>query len=322
MTDAAVRITELRREFPGKRNRGRHPTVPIALDGVSMTVADGSVHGLLGPNGAGKTTLVKILSTILLPSSGTATVFGHDVATEPAAVRPLIGLVLGGERGLYDSLTARRNLRYWASLYGLTGAAARHRTEAVLAQVGLADKADVRVRAMSRGMKQRLHLARGLIGNSRLLIFDEPTVGMDPVAAKAFRDVVRRLQAEGKTILLTTHDMAEAEELCQQVTLLDAGRVIADETPRTLAGWLGSYEYVEVETAPEAVVAELSRIDGVCAVTRTEAGGHRVSVAAEGITGVVLRHLLDAGIDRVRSGRPSLEEVYVHLLGDRGLEVR
>jgi ABC-2 type transport system ATP-binding protein len=322
MTDIAVRITGLRREYTTKQARGRRPAVSVALDGVSMTVATGSVHGLLGPNGAGKTTLVKILSTILLPTAGTATVFGHDVATAATAVRPLIGLVLGGERGLYDSLTARQNLRYWASLYGLSGPAARTRTDALLAELGLADKGDVRVQAMSRGMKQRLHVARGLIGDSRLLIFDEPTVGMDPVAAKAFREVVRNLQAEGRTILLTTHDMAEAEELCQQVTLIDGGRVIADETPRTLAGWLGSYEYVEADQAPEAVLAGLARIDGVASVTRTATGGHRISVVREGVAALVLRHLLDAGVTGLRTGRPGLDEVYVHLVGDRGLEVR
>jgi ABC-2 type transport system ATP-binding protein len=320
--DVAVRISGLRREFVGKRRRGRPAEVSVALDGVSLTVAAGSVHGLLGPNGAGKTTLVKILSTILLPSGGTASVFGHDVATAPAAVRPLVGLVLGGERGLYDSLTARQNLRYWAALYGLGGAAARARTDELLDRLGLAGKADARVRTLSRGMKQRLHLARGLIGDSRLLIFDEPTVGMDPVAAKAFRELVRELRAEGRTILLTTHDMAEAEELCQQVTLIDGGRVIADETPRTLAGWLGSYEYVELDGAPAPVLAELERLDGVSAVTGTEGGGYRVSVVREGVTGLVLRHLLDAGVTGVRTGRPGLDEVYLHLVGDRGLEVR
>jgi ABC-2 type transport system ATP-binding protein len=199
--------------------------------------------------------------------------------------------------------------------------AARVRTDELLGRFGLADKSDAKVATLSRGMKQRLHLARGLVGDSRLLIFDEPTVGMDPVAAKAFREVVRGLQGEGRTILLTTHDMAEAEELCQQVTLIDGGRVIADETPRTLAGWLGAYEFVEFEQAPEAVLAGLGRLDGVSAVTPTEAGGHRVSVVREGVTGLVLRHLLDAGVTTVRTGRPSLDEVYVHLIGDRGLEV-
>jgi ABC-2 type transport system ATP-binding protein len=317
----AVEITGVRREFTTRRGRGQHADVTVALDGVSMTVREGSVHGLLGPNGAGKTTLVKILSTILLPTAGTATVFGHDVATEPAAVRPLIGLVLGGDRGLYQSLTARQNLRYWAALYGMDAHTARVRTDELLTRFGLADKGDARVGTLSRGMKQRLHLARGVVGDSRLLLFDEPTVGMDPVAAKAFREMVRGLQGEGRTILLTTHDMAEAEELCQQVTLIDGGRVVADETPRTLTGWLGSYEFVELGGAPEAVLAGLGRIDGVSSVTPTEAGGHRVSVVREGVTGLVLRHLLDAGITAVRTGRPSLDEVYLHLIGDRGLEV-
>jgi len=230
--DAAVETDRLVRCFAGRRHdRG---ATRIALDGVTLRVAVSSVHGLLGPNGAGKTTLVKILSTILLPTSGTARVMGRDVVSETALVRPLVGLALGGERGLYNRLTARQNLRYWGSLYGLSRAAAVRRSEALLDAVGLADRADDRVETYSRGMKQRLHLARGLVGDPAVLFLDEPTSGLDPVGAREFRDMVRGLRRTGCTVVLATHDMAEADALCDEVTFIDHGVVLATERPDAL----------------------------------------------------------------------------------------
>lgn len=320
MTGAPVEVVDLRREYVAKRRR-RDTQHVVALDGVSLTVEPGTVHGLLGSNGAGKTTLVKILSTILLPTSGTARVFGHDVSTEPAAVRRCIGLVLGGDRGVYGSLTGRRNLEYWAALYGLDARQGRQRAGELLERLGLGDRADSRVETYSRGMKQRLHLARGLLGDSQLLIFDEPTVGMDPVAARAFRDLVRELLADGRSMLLTTHDMAEAEELCHQVTLIADGTVLATESPRTLSGWIDAYEYVDVGQVPVGVVDELALLDGVASVQPRPDGGVRISTVAAGTTAVVLRRLLDAGVTGIQTCRPNLDEVYVRLIGDRGLEV-
>src|SRR6266536_4839246 len=178
----AVDIADLVREFTVRKK----PAIR-ALDGVSLSVPRGEVHGLLGPNGAGKTTLVKILSTVLLPTSGRAAICGHDVVEQSRAVRPLIGIVFGGERGLYTRLTARQNLEYWGALYRLPASEVKGRADSLLERVGLTERADQRVEEFSRGMKQRLHLARGLIGDAKVLFLDEPTTGMDPLAAREFR---------------------------------------------------------------------------------------------------------------------------------------
>lgn len=317
----AVEVRGLRRVFGGRR---RSPEV-VALDGVDLAIRSGEVHGLLGPNGAGKTTLCKILSTVLLPTSGDAAVAGHDVVRDTAAVRRLVGIVFGGERGLYTRLTARQNLEFWAALYGLRGRALRTRVTALLERMGLAERARDRVEGFSRGMKQRLHLARGLVGDPRVVLLDEPTTGMDPVAAREFRTLVAELHAEGRTVLLTTHDMAEAEAVCDRVTLIDGGRLLATERPATLAGWIAAYARVEAVEVPEALaqrlVGELTDLPGVAEVARVPPAGLRVETAAPEAAPVVVRALLDAGVTRVATTQPSLEEVYLHVIGERGMRV-
>ncbi len=311
----AVQVERLRRVFTPRRG----PRV-LALDDVSLSVERGEVHGLLGPNGAGKTTLVKILSTILLPSSGTGRVMGLDIVDEADSVRPLIGIVLGGERGLYNRLTARQNLHYWCALYRMAPDAGRERTEALLQRVGLADRADARVQSYSRGMRQRLHLARGLVHDPPVLFLDEPSTGMDPVAARDLRSIVAGLAAEGRTVLLTTHDMAEAETVCDRVTLIDRGRLIATESPRTLSATLSRFERIECEGAGEAVLSALRSCAGVSRVTSAGLVA-RIEVDEEPAVGEVMRRLVAAGVTSVRVTRPSLEEVYLSLLGERGMEV-
>jgi ABC-2 type transport system ATP-binding protein len=312
----AVDVQEIRRVFTPRK---REPVV--ALDGVSLAIPAGEVHGLLGPNGAGKTTLVKILSTVLLPSGGRAFVGGHDVVTETEAVRPLIGIVFGGERGLYTRLSARRNLEYWGALYRLSGAQIKQRSAELLERVGLTERADQRVEEFSRGMKQRLHLARGLMGDARVLFLDEPTTGMDPLAAREFRALINQLKGEGRTILLTTHDMVEAETVCDRVTLIDRGRILATETPRSLGSLISRFQRIDVEDAPREVLEAIRAIDGVSSVTTLEDGTVRIEVHEEGATTLVLKELVDVGVTAVKTSLPSLEEVYVQVIGDRGLTV-
>jgi len=312
----AVDVQEIRRIFTPRK---REPVV--ALDGVSLAIPAGEVHGLLGPNGAGKTTLVKILSTVLLPSGGRAFVGGHDVVTETEAVRPLIGIVFGGERGLYTRLSARQNLEYWGALYRLSGAQIKQRSAELLERVGLTERADQRVEEFSRGMKQRLHLARGLMGDARVLFLDEPTTGMDPLAAREFRALINQLKGEGRTILLTTHDMVEAETVCDRVTLIDRGRILATETPRSLGSLISRFQRIDVEDAPQDVLEAIRAIDGVSSVTTLEDGTVRIEVHEEGATTLVLKELVDVGVTAVKTSLPSLEEVYVQVIGDRGLTV-
>jgi ABC-2 type transport system ATP-binding protein len=243
------------------------------------------------------------------------------VVAETKAVRPLIGIVFGGERGLYTRLTARQNLDYWGALYRLTGAEIKARSAALLERVGLTERADQRVEEFSRGMKQRLHLARGLMGDAKVLFLDEPTTGMDPLAAREFRRLIDELRSEGRTILLTTHDMVEAETVCDRVTLIDRGRVLATETPRSLGTLISRFQRIDVEEAPDELLVELERIGGVSSVAAQADGSVRVEVNEEGATALVLRRLVDAGVTGVKTSLPSLEEVYVQVIGERGLEV-
>jgi ABC-2 type transport system ATP-binding protein len=312
----AVDVQEIGRVFTPRK---REPVV--ALGGVSLEIPAGEVHGLLGPNGAGKTTLVKILSTVLLPTGGRALVCGHDVVAETKAVRPLIGIVFGGERGLYTRLSARQNLEYWGALYRLSGTQIRQRSVELLERVGLTERADQRVEEFSRGMKQRLHLARGLMGDARVVFLDEPTTGMDPLAAREFRTLINELKGEGRTILLTTHDMVEAETVCDRVTLIDRGRILATETPRSLGSLISRFQRIDVEDAAREVLDAVRVIDGVSSVATLEDGTVRIEVNEEGATTLVLRELVEAGVTAVKTSLPSLEEVYVQMIGDRGLTV-
>jgi ABC-2 type transport system ATP-binding protein len=313
---AAVDVREIGRVFTPRK---RDPVV--ALDDVSLSIPRGEVHGLLGPNGAGKTTLVKILATVLLPTSGVARVLGHDVVTATRAVRPLIGIVFGGERGLYTRLTARQNLEYWGALYRLPSPEIRRRSEALLERVGLTDRAGQRVEEFSRGMKQRLHLARGMMGDAQVLFLDEPTTGMDPLAAREFRRLIAELKGEGRTILLTTHDMVEAESVCERVTLIDRGRVLATATPRSLGTLISRFQRIDVTGAPPELLAAIEALPGVSSVTAQPDGRTRIEVKEEGATTLVLRRLVDGGVQDLQTSLPSLEEVYVHAIGERGLTV-
>jgi ABC-2 type transport system ATP-binding protein len=321
--DHTIEVSALRREFATGKGRRRRAPVSVALAGIDLRVDSGEIHGLLGPNGAGKTTLCKVLSTVLLPTSGQVAVCGYDVVAHTAQVRRLIGIVFGGDRGLYSRLTARQNLRFWAALHDVPRREIEARIEGLLGRVGLRDRSNVPVETFSRGMKQRLHLARGLIGDPAVLLLDEPTTGMDPVAAREFRTLIGELRDERRTVLLTTHDMAEAEAVCDRVTLIDGGRILVTERPATLGRWLSRYERVEVADAPASVLAAVAGIPGVALVKRDPVSGVvRIETEAAGAAAKVLECLGAAGVSSVRAATPSLEEVYLHLIGDRGLAVR
>lgn len=312
----AVQVEGVGRVFADKKKSFR------ALDDVHLSIDQGEVRGLLGPNGAGKTTLVKILSTVLLPTEGRASVMGHDVVSETAKVRPLIGIVFGGDRGLHWHLTAREILDYWAALYAVPKVETKPRIAMLLERVGLADRADQRVGTFSRGMKQRLHLARGLISNAKVLFLDEPTIGMDPLAARDFRSLIKELKAEGRTILLTTHDMAEAEAVCDRVALIDHGRLLAVETPASLARIVSQHERIDFSTEDAELVGRVGDIPGVAKVAAAgQPGAYRLELAEAAALREVLGALVAAGVTNLAASRPSLEEVYIHMIGDRGLKV-
>ncbi len=228
----------LRRE-PDRRERFR------AVDSIDLEVEPGEIFGVLGPNGAGKTTTLKMLSTLLEPTSGEARVLGIDVREHPREVRARLGGMLSGERSLYWKLTARENLEYFAALYHVPPRETRARIDRALAEVQLADRAEDYVERYSTGMRQRLALARALLPDPPLLILDEPTVGLDPQAARDLRARVRDLQGQGRTILLTTHYMEEADQLCDRVAIVDHGRIVALDTPAALKARYAGPERVE-----------------------------------------------------------------------------
>ncbi|MBD0330775.1 MAG: ABC transporter ATP-binding protein, partial [Thermoleophilia bacterium] len=205
--------------------------------------------------------------------------------------------------------------------YKLPPRVVKQRTAELLARVGLSDRADQRVEQYSRGMRQRLHLARGLIGDASVLFLDEPTTGMDPLAAREFRRLIGDLKHEGRTILLTTHDMVEAETVCDRVTLIDRGKVVATETPRSLGTLISRFQRIDVEGAEPQLLDLVASLPGVGSVTPRADGGARIEVNEEGATREVLRHLVEGGVISVKTSLPSLEEVYVHVIGERGLEI-
>lgn len=319
-----IEVTQLRRTFTTGRRRRRAEGTVTALDEMSFSVPAGETYGILGPNGAGKTTLVKILSTMLVPSSGQAIVAGHDVVSQTNAVRRRIGMVFGGDNGLYDRITARQNLVFWATLYRVDPSRVKARAAELLERVGLSGRADEPVERFSRGMRQRLHLARGLVGDPQVLFLDEPTVGMDPVAAREFRALIGELHTEGRTILLTTHDMREAEAVCDRVTLVDHGRILVTENTADVGRIIGGSQGIDIVLAPhrhETVenLLGLSEVRSVEALS--DPHSYRVHTESAASIGTVTKWLADHGVLSLQVRQPSLEEVYVRLIGERGLSV-
>jgi ABC-2 type transport system ATP-binding protein len=230
--DLAVQAEDLRRIYKGRGQSGEI----TALDSVNLEVKKGEIFGLLGPNGAGKTTLIKILSTILLPTSGRATVLGMDVTKKTTDVRKRINLVSGGETPGYGSITVRENLWFFSQLYGLPGNIARERIAKLARELELTEYLSTRMHKLSTGYKQRLNLVRGFINSPDILFLDEPTLGLDVLSAMNLRRVIKSWIEEhpDKTILLTTHYMAEADVLCDRIAMINHGKILALDTPKGL----------------------------------------------------------------------------------------
>jgi ABC-2 type transport system ATP-binding protein len=291
-----------------------------AVKGVSFEIEKGELFGLLGPNGAGKTTTIKMLITLLIPTSGSARVLGHDVVKEAREVRKRIGYVFGGERGVYERLSGYDNLRYFAELYGVPAKIQKARIEELLELVGLKGREQERAEGYSRGMKQRLHVARGLLHDPDVLFLDEPTIGLDPVGARELRATIASLTDAGKTILLTTHYMFEADALCDRIAVISQGEIVATGTPGQLKSRVesGSVTEVEVFGVPEETVERLRKLEGVLAVwveEREQAQVLSVQTRADiQLTAAILGHLNGANVGRVSHREPTLEDAYVALV--------
>ena len=293
----------------------------VAVDDISFDVRPGELFGLLGPNGAGKTTTVKMLTTLLIPTDGTARVLGYDVVKQAEAIRPRIGFIFGGERGLYWRLSGIDNLRYFASLYHVDPAVTNKRIPYLLELVGLSDRGQEKIEGYSRGMKQRLHVARTLLHDPEVLFLDEPTIGLDPVGARELRQVIRNLQAENKTILLTTHYMFEADALCQRIAVIDQGRIIALDTPEALKRHVSDLSVIELEVfgVPAEALERLRAQPFVDTVSVEEREQKQVLLVHSPRGSEAVPELL-ASLNGLRIGKvavrePTLEDAYVRLVG-------
>ncbi|MEX1071672.1 MAG: ABC transporter ATP-binding protein [Anaerolineales bacterium] len=318
----AIEVSHLRRVFKTSVGRFRRETKEVvAVDDVSFEVAPGELFGVLGPNGAGKTTTVKMLTTLLIPTSGFAKINELDVVKDADKIRGNIGFIFGGERGLYWRLSALDNLRYFASLYNVEPDVATKRIPYLLEMVGLNGREKERVEGYSRGMKQRLHIARSLIHDPQVLFLDEPTIGLDPVGARELRGVVRNLQDEKKTILLTTHYMFEADALCQRIAVINHGNIVAMDTPAELKKLVKDLSVIELEVfgVPDELLVKLRTlrfVDNVSVEDRDQKQALMVQTTrgAEAIPDLL--PLFDGvKVGKVTSREPTLEDAYVRLVG-------
>jgi ABC-2 type transport system ATP-binding protein len=318
----AIEACDLHRTYRTTTGTFRRRTVEVeAVRGVSFEVDSGELFGLLGPNGAGKTTTIKMLITLLIPTRGSARVLGWDVVNRAQEVRRRVGYVFGGERGLYDRLSGLDNLRYFAELYGVGPREQHSRIAELLELVGLTGRERERVEGYSRGMRQRLHIARGLVHDPDVLFLDEPTLGLDPVGARELRALVAELARSGKTILLTTHYMFEADALCDRIAVIDLGRIVATGTPAGLKASVGQRAVVEIEAygVPVDVLERLREVPGVASVGVEQRDQAQLVVISTDRGGELTRALL-AELDGVHVGRvstrePTLEDAYVALVG-------
>ncbi|MHB1576175.1 MAG: ABC transporter ATP-binding protein [Candidatus Dormibacteria bacterium] len=317
----AIEIDGLRRTYRTTTGTLRRRRLEVeAVRGISLEVGRGELFGLLGPNGAGKTTTIRVLCTLLLPTSGVVRVLGHDVVQDAREVRRRIGYVFGGDRGLYDRLSALDNLRYFAELYALEPSHLRSRIDEVLEMVGLKGRERERVEGFSRGMRQRLHLARGLLHDPPVLFFDEPTIGVDPVGAREVRQLIGDLAKAGKTVLLTTHYMFEADSLCDRIAVISRGRIVAEGTPKDLKSAASDRTVVEVEAygVDEAILARMRALEGVESVAmevRDQAQLLLVQARqADQLTARLLQLLEGIRVERIAAREPTLEDAYVALV--------
>jgi len=288
-----------------------------AVDRLNLTIEEGELFGLLGPNGAGKSTTVAMLSTVLQPTEGTAIVSSYDIRKKPRDIRRVIGVVTQ-DVGLYDDLTAAENLAYFGRLHGVEGNKLRRRVDELLELVQLKDRAKHRVKTFSGGMKHRLNLTVGLIHKPKILFLDEPTTGLDPAARLTVWDLIKRFQAEGITILLTTHYMEEADYLCDRVAIMDQGKIVALGTPAELKRSIGKLEVIEVKAkVPKTIVAKLRKLHKIEKAEATSGGLRLLTPEADAVLSRVVKLLTDGSVhvDSMNIVQPTLEDVFIKLTG-------
>jgi len=291
-----------------------------AVKGISFSMEPGEIFSLLGPNGAGKTTTIAMLSTLINPTSGDALIDGHSIVRQSYAVREAIGIV-PQEIALYEDLSARENLLFWGQMYGLSGGGLRQRIGEVLAETGLGEKANQRVKTFSGGMKRRLNIGVGLLHRPTLLFMDEPTVGIDPQSRRAILETIKDLNRQGMSILYTTHYMEEAQELSHRVGIIDHGEMIAIGTQDELVRRVGQKETLLLSFSDEQSIAQLvEKIQPIPGVFQVTAEDNRLNVlvnSADELLPTIVQVCSEANlkIRAVHIEEPDLEAVFLQLTG-------
>jgi len=324
MPDAfAIETEHLGRTYRPRRGSGG---VFAALTDVTLQVSPGELFGLLGPNGAGKTTLIKILTTLLSPTTGAARVAGHDVSREPHLVRPRINMVSGGESSGYGLLTVRENLWMFAQFYGLGSADANRRIRDLLDIVKMGDRLNTKCTELSTGLRQKMNIVRGFLTDPDVLFLDEPSLGLDVGASHDVRGFVRRWMDEDRTrtLLLTTHDMVEADALCDRVAIINGGRVLACDTPAALKRGLHRDVIFHLETTAigTAGASALSTLPGVVRAScrnLNDRSALELILKDDHVLGSVMAALDACGARLLNLAKrePTLEDVFVTLVGRR-----
>jgi len=331
----AISTSGLIKRFPREKGykalfRGLlgHQEQVTAVAGVDLEVREGELFGLLGPNGAGKTTLMKLLCTLILPTSGKASVFGHDVVREEQTVKEMVGLVSAEERSFFWRLTGRENLEFFGALYHLPKAKLRDNIDELLDMVGLMDQADMRFQHYSTGMRQKLAIARGLLGQPRLLLVDEPTRSLDPLSARAVRRFLReKVVNAGRTMVLATHHLGEAEELCDRLAIMSKGRALACGTIPELRGVFRKQEtaLLTVEKLNNGALSGLDAIPGVARwrLLAQEDGMSQLELELSDrhlALPEIMRYLVQTGADVTSCTlqEPPLEDIFMAAVGGEG----
>jgi ABC-2 type transport system ATP-binding protein len=311
VSETIVEISGLRKTYTGK-----HPVT--AVDGIDLHVSAGLIYGLLGPNGAGKTTTISIATTRAIPSAGSVRIAGIDVIAQPALARRCIGVV-PQYNTLDRSCTVAENIHFHCRYFGMTKAEAAARTAQLLDQFRLSDRASAYPQALSGGLAQRLQIARAIAHHPRVLFLDEPSAGLDPQSRIAMWDAVQALRTEGITIVLTTHYMEEADELCDRLAIIDHGKILIEDTPSALKASIGGDKIYDLRMhgVRDSGILErnLQTIDGVTAVEVIEGGLRVLARAQDGLLAKVVTTANEFGLRDVTTAEPSLETVFIRLTG-------
>jgi ABC-2 type transport system ATP-binding protein len=297
-----------------------------ALSNVTISVKKGELFGLLGPNGAGKTTLIKIFTTLLLPTSGSAHILGYDVTKDETKIRPIINMVSGGEYSGYGLLTVEENLWMFSQFYGIPGKEARKRINNLMDRLNIPQMAKRKIRTLSTGERQRVNIIRAFMTNPLVVFLDEPTLGLDVETARLIRKFIKEwLENDSdRTVLLTTHYMMEADELCDRIAIINDGKIVALDSPKNLKSMIAKEISLKIEVYPEISLDWLYSTEGVIGFTSSDAGAApklRVMVTEESVVGTVLAGINERGgrIDYLQKEEATLEDVFLKLTG-RGLE--